>query len=139
MVTKAFDRQEYSRSDEPAKNVVRKHLDKLGFLTNITEDYRADITAYKPQYHEVEIKRVWVGDWPDEWDTIHIPERKKKLMKGHVDLWFWILRNDLAQAWVVSAKELKQEYLKEIKNKEVSKGEFFFCIPVRKCYLRNLN
>ena len=43
-----------------------------------SEDYKADIKVTVEEHHEVEMKSGWSGKWPN-WDTVHIPLRKKKL------------------------------------------------------------
>lgn len=124
-----------------AKEALRKHLDKRGWYTNIKESRGVDIKAYTsklvPCDHEVEVKLVWDGEWPDEWTDVHIPERKRQLIKtaadkGH-DLVFWILNKDLTRAIRILGKEVKDELLKVIPNKRVRYGEQFFCVPLDRC------
>ena len=133
-ITKEFDQDLYDEFNDSAKSVVSYHLQTKGYLVNfIGEDYREDIKTLLPIRHEVEVKRVWDGEWNTYWSDIHIPYRKKKLLNGIGEIYFWILRNDLSEAWVVNGKHLRDSFKKEVRNREISRGELFYCIPLALC------
>jgi len=75
--------------------------------------------------------------WPD-WDTLHIPLRKKRLLKFSDRLIFWVLNNDCSQAVVVNGVNLKDKYIKNISNICKLDGEDFYDIPIRYCNFINL-
>lgn len=130
---KAFEPELYEKCDSVAKNRVRGFLDKMGVLTLVDEDYGADIRAVRSEFHEVEVKKGWSGEWPASWATVHIPERKKRLLDGRSRGYFWVLSSDFTQAVVIDSRILKDNLLEEVSNCKVSAGEKFFCVPVKKC------
>ena len=81
-----FNKEAYEDCDNRAKEVWRKYLDSRGIFTKVFEDYGADIQALHPYFHEVEIKSSWEDVWPEEWKTLHIPARKKKLLDEGYDV-----------------------------------------------------
>ena len=130
-MNKTFDQELYDKNDSPAKTIVRNYLDTHGYYTQCFEDFGADIKSYKPVYHEAEIKHVWKGEWPEIWDTVQIPYRKKRLLKINCDLFFWIISGDLKQACIINKKNVKEKYVREISNSEVKEKEKFYCIPLK--------
>jgi hypothetical protein len=129
---KEFEQEEYNLNDSRAKTAVRIFLNSVGIYTIVTEDYNSDIIALVPLKHEVEVKKSWIGEWPSSWDTVQIPERKKRLLNNG-KVYFWVLKNDLTEAWVISGGLLTDNRLKEVPNKKVKEGERFFCIPIDLC------
>ena len=97
-----------------------------------SEDYNADIKVTVEEHHEVEIKSEWAGKWPG-WDTVHIPLRKKRLLKFSDRLIFWVLNNDCSRAILVNGIHLKDKYIKNIPNIRAPDGEDFYDIPIRHC------
>jgi len=134
---KPFEPDAYDQYDTAAKAAVRSYLDQKGHYTLIIENYGADILSYRPIKHEVEVKAVWKNGWPSCWDTVQIPERKKRLLK-HGKVIFWVLRADCKKGWIIDGSLLKADRLKEVSNNKIKAGERFFCIPVDECVLVNL-
>jgi len=133
MIRKQFEPLEYATNDLRAKKAVGRYLLRSGGDINFEEDYGVDIkhsVGSNIFYHEVEVKNVWRDEWPSSWSTIHIPERKKRLLDR--DIFFWILRNDLLEAFYTEGRNLQYQYLEEVPNYKVSNGEKFFCIPIDK-------
>lgn len=129
---KQFEQSEYNECNNKAIEIIKTFLRNKGYsIEDKKEDMLVDITAIKNNsvtYHEVEVKKVWKGDWPDFWTTIQVPERKGKFnTKQH---FICVLSNDMTQAWYIKGTDLKKEYLKEVYNKKISKGEYFFQVPI---------
>lgn len=132
---KPFDPEVYSQCDPLAKKAVRSYLDRSGAFTLIDEDYGADIRSLRSELHEVEIKKGWTDPaWPTWWPTCNIPYRKKKYFKTHTVI-FWLLSADCTQAMVVNSRTLNDTMVEEVPNKEVSRGELFYRVPLDKCYI----
>jgi len=137
MQIKPFELGEYLAHDRKAKSAVRDYLDSLGHYTTISEDYHADIKSYRPVLHEVEIKVGWTdGDF--QFDTVHIPERKKKLLKRGEKIMFWILRADMGMAMLIDGAELQPWMLEEVSNNKMESGERFFAVPKDKATVVDL-
>ena len=137
MPRKKFNKALYDSVDAPSRNAVRKYLDEHGVMHSNCEDYGVDLRALHPIGHECEVKLAWKGVWPKPWKTVHIPERKKKLFDIE-RVYFWIMRSDYKQAWVIDSVHLNDSLLVEIPNKEVPSGELFYDIPVTIAKLVNL-
>jgi len=140
MMKKEFEIEEYEKFDRIGKDIVRKCLDSYGFYTliNPIEDYKADIKAIRIEAHEVEIKRNWTGEWPEEWKVLHIPERKGKLLENNKLLFFWVISGDLKRALVVKGTNLKSSMLREVPNSKIPEGERMYCIPISLCTQINI-
>jgi len=137
-VLKPFNPDTYAQTDAPAREAVRAKLDNMGIHTVSSETFGVDITALHPIGHEVEVKRGWKDEWPESWETIHIPFRKTKLFKNGSRVFFWILRSDCKEAWVIDSKILTQDMLTEVRNSEIEKGEYFYNVPTNKANRVNL-
>ena len=125
-----FDKKAYETYDKKAKESVRKHLDSMGILTQVLEDYGPDIKALHSFFHEVEIKPAWEEEWPSHWKPLHIPSRKKKYLNDGKKGYFWVLNNTCTKAKVIKSDCLQDEYLEVIHNKRTAEGELFYDIPV---------
>lgn len=133
-IHKPFNKLDYMRFDGPGKQAVAEHLKAKGYIVTVPpEDYGADLYAELGPvkiYHEIEVFKRWVsGIFP--YDTGSIPERKIRLAKAHINepLYFWRLRFDLARALVFPAFRLRSEFLVEVPNRKIYKGEYFYRIP----------
>ena len=135
---KPFDSKLFSKNDPVAKVIAIKYLSKKFSNVRVNPDkFGADIIAESSNrgefFVEVEIKQNWDKDiFPFE--TLNIPYRKRKFLK-HKEILFMVLAKDLKKALVTEGKSLKENYLNEVENKYVSKGELFYQIPIDQCKL----
>tara|TARA_R110000787_G_scaffold108837_1_gene217273 strand:+ start:97 stop:486 length:390 start_codon:yes stop_codon:yes gene_type:complete len=59
--------------------------------------------------YSLEVNERWTGDWPDNWKSVYIPTKNKKLLTEWKKLYkddlytFVIFRKDLKKAWHVAA------------------------------------
>ena len=132
MLHKPFNREWYDSSDR-AKFVVSYKLCKMGYFVNFAEDYKSDVKTWHPEkkygLHEVEHRQVWENDWPFE--TIHIPERKTRLLDTPHTLLYWVVNKEFTKALVCNAKDsMLKERLKEIPNNVFAGGEYFYDVPI---------
>lgn len=131
-VRKKFNQDVYDSSDY-VKWLVAATLNRGGHYTLVVEDYSADVKAYHLDkgfsQHEVEMRAVW--DWEDfPFETIHIPERKTRLLE-YGDFFYWVINKWLTHAMVCNAPEhMTKDRLVEVPNKAVEKGEYFYDIPI---------
>jgi hypothetical protein len=147
---KKFNPEEYSECNDIAIQTVRTYFDQRGTFTCSFENYDVDIIAitlrsrpnffsFNKTFHEVEVKRLWIDEWPSKYKTIHIPQRKHKLIERHGadNLYFWILRNDCLFAQQLHAKDVIESKLIELptKNRAANEIDIFFNVPITKCKL----
>ena len=145
--TKRFDRALYNQADTAAKDAIIEWLRKKDYINiNDKETMSFDIVCNRVQdtddepikyFFEVEIKYSWKGEWPEDWEEIRIPYRKHKLIDRWVsqfiydDLTFVIFRNDCKQAWFIPGDVVSKSKVKEVSNRNVSKGENFYHINIK--------
>jgi hypothetical protein len=139
-VTKRFSPELYAKFDNPAKRIVGHALARRGWTILDDEDYGPDLCAIKgsgarTSWHEVEVKNVWEGSWPEMWKTIQIPERKIRLFEKVDELFFWVVSKDNKQAWVIDSKVALEAPVVEVKNRYVPSGELFMQIPIENALL----
>ena len=125
-----FNKDAYDACDSKAKNSLRNYLDTLGIYTQINEDYGADIKRIQQVLHEVEVKSTYIDKF--KWDTVHIPARKKKLLKGK-RIVFWVMNYDCTKALMIDGKHMKDEYIENVPNTRNPGGELFYDIPINLC------
>lgn len=134
---KKFSKELYDKNDYVAKNAVSNYLKKIYSIVIIRpEGYNADIMVIpfinKPFLVEVGIKHGWKGGkFPWSWKDVQIEERKLKYLNESLSVYYFIVSKDLKRAFVVNGINLKPEYLKEVSNKYVKSGEFFYKVPIK--------
>jgi hypothetical protein len=136
-VRKQFNRALYEAYDSPARDKLVAYLEAKGHtIVSNEENYNVDVVSQKDSYtyfNEAEVKTAWKADWPTDWKEIRIPERKQRLLDKHKDvngvLNFYVLSQDMSQAWRIKDTLLTQDSLKEAKGRYIQKGEQFFHIP----------
>jgi len=125
-----FNKDAYNACDSTAKNALRNYLDSKGIYTIVHEDYGPDIKSIQEVFHEVEIKPTWVGEkWPENWKTVHIPARKKKLLGGKRII-FWVMNSDCSYAFMIEGNKMIDEYIRNIPNTRHPEGEDFYDLPI---------
>jgi hypothetical protein len=125
-----FNQDAYNACDSTAKNALREYLDSKGIYTIVHEDYGPDIKSIQEVLHEVEIKSTWIGgEWPDNWRTVHIPARKKRLLGGKRII-FWVMNSDCTSAFMIEGNKMSDKYIKNIPNSRYPDGEDFYDLPV---------
>jgi len=134
---KPFERDVYREWDAAAKDAVASHLSFHGYDVRVPpENYGADLYHRHPSgilvvHHEVEVSLSW-GDVNFPYPTGSIPERKIRLVHmTQGPLFFWMLNKILNRAVVFSSSYLVDEYLVEVPNKKIEKGEYFYRPPLQ--------
>tara|TARA_R100001369_G_scaffold73196_1_gene101731 strand:+ start:1544 stop:2011 length:468 start_codon:yes stop_codon:yes gene_type:complete len=152
--TKRFDKALYNVADTTAKEAMIKWLRKNDYINiDDKETMSFDIVSNRLQdtdenlinyFFEVEIKYSWKGEWSEKWEEVRIPYRKHKLVDRWLNkfpsdlLTFVIFRNDCQQAWFISGDVVSKSEVKEVSNRNVSKGEKFYHINTKDAKLVTL-
>lgn len=142
MVTKRFNRELYEQNDGIARENVRKILDGSEF--NVVDNPKkrgVDLLIYKNGKHilniECEIKKVWKGEtFP--YESLQIPARKEKYALGEIPTVFLVFNDEKNSYATVTGDVLINSPKKEVPNKYVYKGEFFFQVPTDKIKYNSL-
>jgi hypothetical protein len=142
-IRKRFDPELYRINDELAKSTVRKIIDKRKFkIEENSKKTGVDLLVYNKGQHvlniETEIKKVWKGS-NFKYDSVQIPERKKKFTGLEVPTLFVMFNEDQTDYLVIKDKTLLASPLVEVPNKYVYKGELFFQVPLADVVFNDIN
>jgi hypothetical protein len=155
---KSFDKKRYELNDIKGKNCITRYLKSIGHtVQEPIETMRIDLeSVYEDTvyYHEVEMKHMWTGEWPEVWQDVHIPYRKKKLidrilssakhnlkftyvpeLKTLPEFYFYIIRSDCKQAWKMNYKHVMKSQVVEVPNRAISSGEYFYKVLLNEAEL----
>jgi hypothetical protein len=137
---KPFSPEQYKQDDKPAKIIVANYVGRRWDKIVIEgEQYGADLRVIENDrivgYIEIERRHNWVGEFP--FDSVHVPERKKKFFELEYPTVLFSLRSDLRQALYCKGNEILNSPIEERDNKYCS-GELFFIVPRYKWTLCSL-
>ena len=132
---KRFDKDLHDQNDTLARAAGKKYWGSFGYKVHDNPDrYGADLivnTGWEEFYSEVEIKRVWSGPL-FQYDTLQIPERKKKFADLDRPCVFVVMNKEQTHAFVCDRETLLASPVVEVPNKYVYSGEMFFQVPISK-------
>jgi hypothetical protein len=133
MAKKAFDRGLFSENDTLARAAGKRYWKSVGYAVEDNPDrYGPDLivdTGNEKFYSEVEIKKVWSGK-EFQYDTLQIPERKKKFIGRDMGCKFIVFNNEQTHGFLCPCSTLAVSPLVEVSNKYVRSGELFFQVPI---------
>jgi len=141
---KRFDKELYEQNDAKAKAAAKLYYNSQGIeVEKNPKRYGPDLRAFKDGqfigFIECEIKKVW-KDEVFPYETIQFPERKAKYVTQNEDhpVTFFMLNKPCNRALIVEGKDMIESKLKEVPNKYVPRGEFFFQVPLNKAKFVNI-
>lgn len=140
---KQFDREIYSETNQRAIEAVLAHLEHEGLYALPNDDlFGPDVVVYRgfrPAYYvEVEMKLVWKADQDFPFQSVQLPERKRKFMELGLPVEFWILRADAKVSVIIPDYVVKEDILVEVPNRLVPSGELFYQVPISECIVKEL-
>lgn len=141
-VRKAFSNNLHRGHDEKARYAAKKFFESKGLVAVDNPNSKGiDLLVFEkgsssPAYYvEVEVKNNWNAR-KFQYDTLQIPERKGKYLEMYgSQLLYMVFSKDLTQAFIADKLSFKRAALKEISNKYVRKGEYFYQVPTKECEL----
>jgi hypothetical protein len=133
-VRKRFSKELHDQNDASAKQVVMAYLGS-GWMENSKRTGVDLIHEDLEKFAEVEVKHRWSGSsFP--YKDVQLPERKGKWRD--LDIEFFILNKEKTHAIVFHGSVLDDSMLREVPNKYVYSGEYFFAIPIEECEIVEL-
>ena len=131
MITKKFNKSVHDACDPPARQAVINYFKTFGVtVKDHPNQYDVDLLLISngEPYASIEVETRP----PDlsKYKTIHIAERKGKLLKTDLPLAFFVLTADFSHAWVTNSINIQNSPLREVPNTAVSKGERFYDVPI---------
>ena len=111
---KPFNQNLYDLYDEPAKTAVSNFLGSKGFYISFPETKKSsDITALKPQEHEVQVCMSWTKDeFP--FKSFQVYARKKHLFQTDRPMWLWILNTSATMAYVIPKEKFTEDRIETV-------------------------
>jgi hypothetical protein len=142
---KPFSKSLHGAHDDKARKAAIEFFTRKGFHAIENPNTKGvDILVFDPKnndthhvhfYVEVEVKNNWAAK-TFQYDTLQIPERKGKYLEMYGDkILYMIFSKDLTQALIADSVSFKSAKLKEVSNKYMYSGEYFFQVPVKDCEL----
>jgi len=131
MRTKPFNKASFEKYDRAARIRTGQHLTLKGYKVKDHPDkYAQDLIATRDNNSicvECEVKVVWSGpDFP--YETVQLPQRKQKFFNEATLFYIWNKQLDNAVTFL--SEEIKDLTPVEVPNKYISKGEYFYQIPM---------
>lgn len=133
----------HTEYDGVGKSRVAEHF-KIAYGIDLVEHedkYAVDLVAYKDGkklgYVEVEVRDSWSkDDFP--FDSLHIPERKEKLLNNDMRTYLVSVNKLGTKAFICDASVILNSPRMEKNNKYVEHGELFFLVDPSRIRLVNL-
>jgi len=141
-VKKLFDQKLHDQYDQFGRNRVIMFYSQHGIeLQENPDKYGVDLIAYddgdKIGYVEVEVRVSWKSDiFP--FDSLHVPERKKKLLENDLHTVLVSVNCYGTRAFICDYRTVLASPLLESPNMYISKGERFYKVDPRRINLVRL-
>ena len=139
---KLFDQKLHDQYDQFGRNRVIMFYSQHGIeLQENPDKYGVDLIAYddgnKIGYVEVEVRVSWKSDtFP--FDSLHVPERKKKLLENDLHTVLVSVNCYGTRAFICDYRTVLASPLLESPNMYISKGERFYKVDPRRINLVRL-
>ena len=146
MAFKQYSQELNGKYDLPAKRAIACWLAwRYGIEAAEFEAYQVDlILMLNGSFHaymEVETRNWWDGTNNNNlcpFQTIHVAERKAKLLHNSAPTYFAAVTNDFKHAYICDSKDVMASQMREVPNVHVPQGERFYDVPIDKFKLVNL-
>jgi hypothetical protein len=135
VITKKFNQELHDACDPLTREAVSKWLTmKWGVVAEANPDkYAVDLVIKRDgklvAYAEVEVRNWLQESTHCPYDTIHVAERKQKLLNNQLPTLFFVVTRDFKNAYWTKAEEILKSPMLEVKNTAVAEGERFYDVP----------
>ena len=132
-VKKAFDQELFEENDPKARKAVMGMLAGVGIETYENPNkYGVDLVVGR---YEIERRECWTGDkFP--FQTVHIPRRKRKFF--NTPIIYCIVNKEYTHMMYIDSGKIMMCPVREVKNKYVAEGEFFYDVDLELFSTRRL-
>ena len=143
MTFKPFDKALHDTYDVAGREAVKRYLAVTRGKRGVDNpdpmgvDLFVMFGDHLESYCEVEVRPNWRGDrFP--FDTVHVPERKTKLLTNDLPTWFVSVNVDQTYLLVCDAQTVLQAPLREVPNRLMAHSERFYDVPISNMWLRKV-
>jgi hypothetical protein len=138
---KKFNEEAFKACDAASRKAVIDYLTKKNFyVENRFDKYGIDLEFTYGQicgYIEIEVRQPWKEYyWPDPFNSIHIPFRKKKFLEIYNSFYF-ILPSTMDRAYITKAKRILESEIIIVSTTRCPEGEPFYNVPLNKFLFRD--
>lgn len=132
MKTKPFNQEVHDACDPVARQAV------IGFMARQwnmmaaphPDKYKVDLVVENEFMVPIGYAEIEMRDWEDvPFATIHVPSRKKKLFYNDMPTTYFVVSRGLKKAWWCRVDDILKSPLKEVPNRAVATGEYFYDVP----------
>ena len=95
------------------------------------DKYKVDLVVENEFMVPIGYAEIEMRDWEDvPFSTIHIPSRKKKLFDNDMPTTYFVVSRGLKKAWWCRVDDILSSPLREVPNRAVATGEYFYDVPI---------
>ena len=140
-VHKKFDPSTHRLYDRKARNIGKQFFGDVYDVKDNPDIHGPDLMLYSKKtgkficYFEVEVKTVWTGKF--RWPDVNVPERKAKYFQSG-KCGYFLISGDYLQGILIEPKVILNSPLKEVPNKYVPRGEYFYKVLTDKVHFVKL-
>jgi len=133
---KPFNQVVHDACDPPARDAVIRYHESRGKIAKPHPDkYMVDLVIENEFMVAVGYCEIEMREWnyvPKQYETIHVPSRKKKLVDNDLPTTYFVVSKSLKRAWWCNTKDILESPLVEVPNRVVKEGEYFYDVPKKK-------
>jgi len=131
MKTAKFNQAVHDACDPPARIAITQYVKDVWNLTAVEYKlYKVDLLIQNSDGKSIGYAELEMRDWEDcPYNTIHIPQRKKKLFNNDMRTIYFVVNRSLTRAWYVDTNIITEQPLREIRNTRIADGEYFYDVP----------
>jgi hypothetical protein len=135
VISKKFNQELHDVCDPPTREAVAAWIKmKWGAVAEANPDkYAVDLVIKKAgklaAYAEVEVRNWLYEATHCPYDTIHVAERKRKLLNNDLPTLFFVVTRDFKNAYWTKAEQILNSPMLEVRNTAVAEGERFYDVP----------
>lgn len=136
--SKEFSQSLHDSFDDSGRQAVKDHYRMTKPHLTVTDNpnkYGVDLQVFDGEnligYIEVEVRTNWKTEhFP--FNTLHVPERKGKLLRNDLPTKFVSINQQLTHMYSCWADTVLNAHKSKVPNKYVSNNEYFYDVPVNK-------
>jgi hypothetical protein len=131
MKTAKFNKEIHDLCDPPSREAIIKYVkDEWNLLAEDYEMYKVDLIIKNQYGKSVGYAELEMRDWDEcPFQTIHIPQRKKKLFDNDMTTVYFVVNRKRTMAYYINTKDITEHPLKEVSNTRIPQGEYFYDVP----------
>jgi hypothetical protein len=132
---KPFNQVVHDACDPVAREAVIKYLARCNRTAYPHPDkYKVDLIVENEFMVPVCYAEIEMRDWEScPFPTVHVPSRKKKLVNNDLPTLYFVVSKGLKRAMWCDGKDIVASPLREVPNKAVKSGEYFYDVSI-KCF-----